>query len=143
MPVSIINFFTEDTSYTLKNKIAIRQWIKDTIKLEGFKTGELNFILCSDEYLHKINVEYLKHDTYTDIITFDNSEEENIIAGDIFISLERIQENADNFNVPLHEELHRVIIHGILHLCGYLDKTPNDKKLMTENEDKYLALKAF
>lgn len=138
-----INFFLEDIVFTLKNKTAIRSWIQNTIKLEGFKVGEISFILCSDEYLHKINVEYLNHDTYTDIITFDNSEEENTIAGDIFISLERIQENADKFKVPLHDELHRVIIHGILHLCGYLDKTPTDKKLMTANEDKYLALKTF
>lgn len=143
MPVSTINFFTEDVSYTLKNKTAIRQWIKNAIKLEGFKAGEISFILCSDDYLHKINIEYLDHDTYTDIITFDNSEEENRITGDIFISLERIQENAGKFKVPVQDELHRVIIHGILHLCGYLDKSPKDKKLMTANEDKYLSLRAF
>ncbi|MFC6103607.1 rRNA maturation RNase YbeY [Olivibacter domesticus] len=138
-----INFFSEDIVFTLKNKIAIREWIKNTIHAEGFKTGEISFILCSDEYLLKINVEYLDHDTYTDIITFDNSEEQDVIAGDIFISLERIQENADKFKVLLQDELCRVIIHGILHLCGYADKTPNDKKLMTANENKYLALRTF
>lgn len=143
MPASKINFFTEDTQYTLKNKLAIKQWIKDAITGEGFKLGEISFIFCSDEYLHKINVEYLDHDTYTDIITFDNSEDDEWIAGDIFISVERTKENAHKFAVPEIDELHRVIIHGVLHLCGYLDKKADDKKLMTEKENEYLSKRAF
>lgn len=141
MPV--INFFTEDTAYQLKNKLHLKRWIKDTIKAEGYKLGELNYILCSDAYLLQINQQYLNHDTYTDIVTFDNSEVEGTITGDIFISVERTQENAVKFNVAPEHELHRVIIHGALHLLGYLDKKPADKQLMTAKEDEYLALKTF
>jgi len=98
-----IHFFTEDIKYTLKNKLPLKRWIKDTIVAEGFKLDELNFILCSDEYLLRINQEYLDHDTYTDVITFDNSEQENLITGDIFISMDRIIENASGFG--LSEEM--------------------------------------
>ena len=139
MPAASINFYTEEITYRLADKIALRKWIKDTITAEGFKTGEISFILCSDEYLHKINVEYLDHDTYTDIITFDNSDDEDYIVGDIFISLDRVKENALEFKVSEVDELHRVIIHGILHLCGYLDKKPEDKQLMTTKENEYLG----
>lgn len=138
MSSSSINFFIEDISYSLKNKVAIRKWIANTINTEKFKPGEISFIFCSDKYLHRINVGYLQHDTYTDIITFDNSEDENTITGDIFISVERVQENARKFNVLEADELHRVIIHGILHLCGYLDKTASDKIRMTAKENEYL-----
>ncbi|QNL51105.1 rRNA maturation RNase YbeY [Olivibacter sp. SDN3] len=138
MPVTTINFFLEDISYSLKNKVALRKWIINTIRSEKFKPGEINFIFCSDEYLHKINLEYLDHDTYTDIITFDNSEDDHIVAGDIFISTERVEDNALQFGALPSDELHRVIIHGILHLCGYLDKTDSDKTLMTAKENEYL-----
>src|SRR6202012_3070944 len=130
-----INFFEEDISFKLKNKAQVRQWIKDTITAEGYKLKELTFIFCSDAYLLQINQQYLDHDTYTDIITFDNSEEEGKITGDIFISIERIRENAATFNVTETDELHRVIIHGTLHLLGSPDKTAPAKKKMTEKED--------
>lgn len=143
MPSATVNFFTEEIKYTIKNKLLLKQWIKDAIANEGLKPGEISFIFCSDEYLHKINVEYLNHDTYTDIITFDNSEDENVIAGDIFVSIDRIKENAKSFLVKEVDELHRVIIHGILHLCGYLDKKPVDKKRMTEKENEYLSKRSF
>lgn len=143
MPSATVNFFTEEIKYTIKNKLLLKQWIKDAIANEGLKPGEISFIFCSDEYLHKINVEYLNHDTYTDIITFDNSDDENVIAGDIFISIDRIKENAKSFLVKEVDELHRVIIHGILHLCGYLDKKPVDKKRMTEKENEYLSKRSF
>jgi len=143
MPLSTINFFTEDISYTLKHKTAIRKWINDAITNNKLKVGEISFIFCSDEYLHKINVEYLNHDTYTDIITFDTSENDDTIAGDIFISIERIKENAIKFNTAIADEVHRVIIHGILHLCGYLDKTKKDKELMTAKENEYLSKRNF
>lgn len=140
MSLRTIQFFTEEIDYTLKNKGVIRQWIVQTIQAEGFKkTRELNFIFCNDPYLLSINQQYLDHNTYTDIITFDNSEEEEVISGDIFISLERIKENAALFNVTESHELHRVIIHGVLHLCGYLDEKKEDKALMTEKEDFYLG----
>jgi probable rRNA maturation factor len=137
MPV-VIHFFVEDTSYKLKQKGLIRNWIKKTIETEGYKLKELNFILCSDAYLLQINQQYLQHDTYTDIITFDNSDTESIIIGDIFISIDRIKENAVKFNVNETDELHRVMIHGTLHLLGYPDKGVAAKKIMTQKEDFYL-----
>jgi len=141
MPV--INFFAEDTSYQLKNRLNLKRWIKETIKAEGYKLQELNFILCSDAYLLQINQEYLNHDTYTDIVTFDNSDITGLITGDIFISVDRTQENAEKFRVSPETELHRVIIHGVLHLLGYKDKKPEEKQLMTTKENEYLSLKTF
>ncbi|MEB0261671.1 MULTISPECIES: rRNA maturation RNase YbeY [unclassified Mucilaginibacter] len=138
-----ITFHEEDISYKLKNKTAVRKWITDTIVAEGYKLSELTYIFCTDEYLLKINQEYLDHDTYTDIITFDNSYEEGVIVGDIFISIERIKENAAKFGVTPEQELHRVIIHGTLHLLGYPDKTPPAKKKMTQKEDFYLDKRGF
>jgi probable rRNA maturation factor len=135
-----ISFYTEDIKYVLKNKTVLKQWINSTIVQEGFSLDELNFILCSDEYLLRINQQYLDHDDYTDVITFDNSEGLKTVLGDIFISIERIKENAALFNCPVHQELCRVMIHGTLHLLGYKDKTKPAKKLMTEKEDFYLSL---
>lgn len=123
-----INFFEEDIAYKLKNKTAVRKWITDTIKEEGYQLSELNYIFCSDEYLLQINRQYLDHDTYTDIVTFDNSEKPGFIVSDIFISIERIRDNAEKFSVTEMQELHRVLIHGALHLLGYKDKTAADKK---------------
>jgi rRNA maturation RNase YbeY len=138
-----ISFFEEDIRYKLKNKTLVRQWIKDTIGAEGFKLKELNYIFCSDAYLLTLNQQYLDHDTYTDIITFDNSEVEGDIVGDIFISIERIRENAIKFGHSETDELHRVIIHGALHLVGYTDKSVVTKKKMTQKEDEYLAKRSF
>ena len=138
-----ISFFEEDISFRLKDKAKVRQWVTDTIIAEGFKLKELNYIFCSDAYLLEINKQYLDHDTYTDIVTFDNSEEEGKIVSDIFISIERIRENAVKFNVTETTELHRVIIHGALHLLGYKDKSPADKQKMTQKEDFYLSKRNF
>ncbi|MCO5936746.1 rRNA maturation RNase YbeY [Mucilaginibacter sp. RB4R14] len=138
-----ITFHEEDISYKLKNKNAVRKWITNTIVAECYKLSELTYIFCTDEYLLKINQEYLDHDTYTDIITFDNSYEKGVIVGDIFISIERIKENAAKFGVTPGQELHRVIIHGTLHLLGYPDKTPAAKKKMTQKEDFYLDKRGF
>ncbi|GAB2988096.1 rRNA maturation RNase YbeY [Mucilaginibacter puniceus] len=138
-----ISFFEEDIQYNLKDKIKVKQWIKDTIAAEGYQLDELTYIFCSDAYLLQINQQYLNHDTYTDIITFDNSSKKGIITGDIFISIERIRENAAKFNQSVTDELHRVIIHGALHLLGYKDKTAVDSKNMTQMEDKYLDKRAF
>ena len=143
MPQLPIHFFSEDVPFTLKQKLKVRSWIYRTIVSEGFKLGELSFIFASDEYVLNINREYLKHDTYTDIITFDNSEEENRITGDIFISIDRIRENSTKFNVNEIDELHRVMIHGTLHLLGYPDKGKTAKSIMTSKEDHYLALRDF
>ena len=138
-----IYFFEEDITYKLKHKKSVRQWITETIIAEGYRLKELNYIFCSDSYLLQINQQYLNHDTYTDIITFDNSAEEGAIVGDIFISIDRIRENAAKFNVTVSDELHRVIIHGALHLLGYSDKKHADKKKMTEKEDFYLTKRGF
>jgi rRNA maturation RNase YbeY len=137
-----IHFFTEDISFNLKQRRLLKTWIKNTIIAEGFKLRELNFIFCSDNYLLSINQNFLKHDTLTDIITFDNSEDKRVIVGDIFISLERIQENAESFGVTIKDELHRVMIHGTLHLLGYADKAKEAKALMTDKEDLYLSKRA-
>lgn len=138
-----IRFFEEDTTYKIKNKTALRLWITETVHTEGFKLKELTYIFCSDSYLLKLNQQYLNHDTYTDIITFDNSDSDQVITGDIFISIDRIRENAVKFNTPETDELHRVIIHGALHLLGYTDKSPADKKKMTLKEDFYLNKRGF
>ena len=138
-----IHFFSEEICYTLKQKLLVRNWINETIIAEGCRLGELTFIFSSDDYLLNINQEYLKHDTYTDIITFDNSEVEKLIVGDIFISMDRIRENSKNFKVTGRDELHRVMIHGTLHLLGYPDKGKKAKKAMTAKEDHYLLLRKF
>jgi len=144
MAIKDISFCVERVSFHRTHKQKVRDWVNRTVRNEGFKRiSELNFIFCSDDYLLDINQQYLRHDTYTDIVTFDSSEEEEVIAGDIFISVERVQENARKFNVSETDELHRVIIHGILHLCGYLDKTKADKTLMTEKENQYLEKRNF
>jgi rRNA maturation RNase YbeY len=135
-----IHFFTEDITYTLKKKTAIKDWLKLAVTAEGYVLEELNFIFCSDEYLLRINQDYLQHDDYTDVITFDNSEQPKTIAGDIFISIERIRENAKGLKVSPHDELCRVIIHGTLHLLGYKDKGKAAKLQMTAREDHYLSL---
>jgi probable rRNA maturation factor len=138
-----IAFHEEDISYKLKNKTAVRKWITDAITAEGYKLSDLNYIFCTDAYLLQINQQYLDHDTYTDIITFDNSDKEGVIAGDIFISIDRIRENADTYGVTEQQELHRVLIHGTLHLLGYKDKSSSDKKIMTQKEDFYLGKRDF
>ncbi|HEY5327918.1 MAG TPA: rRNA maturation RNase YbeY [Mucilaginibacter sp.] len=138
-----IHFFEEGITYKLKHKIAIRQWVTSTIQAEGYKLKQLSYIFCHDNYLLQINRQYLNHDTYTDIITFDNSDIEKVIIGDIFISIDRIRENAAKLNITETDELHRVIIHGALHLLGYKDKTSVTKQKMTQKEDFYLKVRTF
>lgn len=138
-----INFFVEDIEFKLLKKAKVRQWIKETIENEGFKLKELNFIFCSDAYLLQINQQYLDHDTYTDIITFDNSDSPKRISGDIFISVDRVNENALAYKQSPLDELHRVIIHGTLHLLGYPDKGKTAKQVMTARENLYLSLRKF
>jgi len=129
--------FNYETSFELKSESLLEYWIDNVVSGGGFYIGEINYIFCDDNYLHKLNVEFLNHDTLTDIISFDYSVGK-IIQGDIFISVERVKENASDFEVPFLEELHRVIIHGVLHYCGYKDKTPKDSLLMREKENFYL-----
>ena len=136
--MSSIHFFTEDVNYVIKQKRIIKNWLLSVIKSEGYSLQELNFILCSDEYLLGMNQQYLNHDTYTDVITFDNSEQPKVITGDIFISVERVKENANSVKVHVSDELNRVMVHGTLHLLGYKDKTKTAKGQMTAKEDLYL-----
>lgn len=133
-----INFFSEN-DFVLESKRSFRDWIEAVIVSEGKFLGEINFIFCDDEYLHKINLEYLSHDTYTDIISFDNTVG-NTLHGDIFISTERVKENASSFNAEFIEELKRVLIHGILHFCGYKDKDERDRELMRRKEEEKIEM---
>ena len=136
----MINFHTEEIDFKVLNPIKTKRWLKSVIESEGFELLEINYIFCNDKYLHKINVEYLEHDTLTDIITFDNSEEDQLIEGDIFVSIERIIDNTKDFNTTFEQEFKRVIVHGVLHLCGYFDKTDEDEKQMRDKEDYYIRL---
>ncbi len=133
--------FHSETNFQLKQKMAVKKWIKETIVKEGKTTKDINFIFCDDYFLHEKNIAYLGHDTFTDIITFDYSDRD-LISGDIFISIDRVRENAPINNAPFENELSRVIIHGILHLLGYKDKGKKEKEIMREKEDFYLSLQA-
>jgi rRNA maturation RNase YbeY len=137
-----IHFFTEDINYRLREIRKIRSWISASIIKEGGELENINFILTSDSFLHNINVEYLSHDTLTDIITFEYNEKNQPILSDIYISLDRCRENANEFHVSLRDELHRILIHGTLHLLGYKDKSKPDKQIMTSKEDYYLSLRS-
>ena len=139
MPVSKINFFADGVNYTLKSKKTIREWLANSAKTEGYIIKELSYIFCSDDALLEINQAFLNHDTLTDIITFDNSEKKNEIIGEIYISIERIQENAEKYKTETSQELRRVMIHGVMHLCGYKDKSTTDKSIMKNKEDEYLG----
>ncbi len=127
------------TDFEIADKSILKKWIKKVVKQEGSAIAELNFIFCDDEYLLEKNKTFLKHDTLTDIITFDYSEK-NTLTGDVYISIERVKENSQNYGVPYENELHRVIIHGVLHLLGYKDKNEKQQKEMREKEDFYLSL---
>ncbi len=132
-------YFNFETEFDLKDQKKVSEWITNTIHKENFKLEEISYIFCDDEYLLNLNINYLDHDTLTDIISFDYSVGK-IISGDIFISVDRIKENAEKFEVDFKNELHRVIIHGILHYCGYKDKTEEEKNEMRSKEDYYLNL---
>lgn len=130
-----IHFFQEDIQFNLKEKLKTKKWLKQLALEEGYTVGNLNYIFCSDEYLHNINMDYLDHDTYTDIITFDNSERDHHLEGDIFISIERIEENARIQKTNFLDELLRVLSHGLYHLCGYKDKLEREITVMRSKED--------
>ncbi len=134
-----IRFFSEKINFSLQNPDEVSAWLKKCIKALGKDLAELNYIFTSDNNLLNINRLYLNHDYYTDILTFDNSEKKNDIEGDIFISTERVKENAGQYGVPFEEELARIMIHGVLHLAGYDDKTKEEKTLMRKMENKFLS----
>lgn len=133
------SFFNETPFVFPYNKNSVKRWVKSVAKSEGKEAGNINYIFCDDEYLHKINVEYLQHDTLTDIITFDYTEGK-VLHSDIYISVERVKENAEIFKVPFQRELLRVLAHGLLHLCGYKDKTLKDSALMRQKEEEMMLL---
>jgi len=131
--------FNYETDFKLENEELIQNWISNCIESYGFNEGELNYIFCDDDYLLKLNVEFLEHDTLTDIISFDYTMGK-LISGDIFISVERVRENAKIFNQTVDNELNRVMIHGVLHYMGFKDKGEKDKETMRCEEDKCLAM---
>jgi len=132
----MINFHYE-LDFEIDNELDVANRIEELISRENRKLGEINYILCSDEYLHQINVDFLSHDTLTDIISFDYTVGKEL-HGDIYISIDRVKENALEFEVDFTNELHRVMFHGVLHYCGYKDKTESEKSVMRSKEDFYL-----
>lgn len=134
--------YTVVGKFSLDDKENISDWVQFTLDSEGKELGELNYIFCDDDFLHKINVKTLKHNTLTDIISFDYTQG-IVVSGDIYISYERVKENSENLNLLFKDELHRVMIHGVLHYCGYKDKLEGDKLRMREKEDYYLSLRTF
>jgi probable rRNA maturation factor len=135
-----IRFFEEETPFKFSKRNTHKKWIGEIAKGEGKHISELVFIFCSDEYLHQINLSYLNHDTYTDIITFDHTELENTLEGEIYISIERVIENAAIVGETFQRELLRVMSHGVLHLCGYKDKTNQEANLMRKKEEEAIKL---
>ena len=131
--------FAFQTNCSLKKRTILKQWIKAIVENNKKEVGEISYIFCSDEQLLEINKEFLNHDYYTDIITFDYSETD-VVSGDLFISIERIKDNAQTLNTSYQEELHRVIIHGVLHLLGYKDKTEEESENMRKLEDECLLI---
>lgn len=134
-----IEFHQENVQLDTISEEKCAEWLEKTILSEGYEVGDINLIFCDDEYLLGLNQQYLKHDYYTDIITFDYTEKK-IVSGDLFISLDRVKDNAAQIGISKENELDRVMVHGVLHLCGYKDKNPIDKEVMTNKENYYLQL---
>lgn len=131
--------FNYELDFSLEQEDQYEAWIDSILASEGFNTGEINYIFCTDEYLHEINVKYLDHDTLTDIISFDYTENQ-VVSGDIFISIDRVKENATDFDVAFDLELLRVMAHGVLHYCGYKDKSEAEEILMRQKEDEKIKM---
>lgn len=137
----MIRYFCEDIRFTYKNKLANNRWLKMVAGSEIRKIGDINVIFCSDNYILDVNIKYLQHDYFTDIITFDYCEGK-VLSGDLFISVDSVRENSIEFGTDFEEELHRVIVHGVLHLIGYDDHTEEDKKVMRQKENYYLQMRS-
>ena len=136
----MVEFFTEDIEFHLQSPAKLRNWVEKVIELENHIPGDINYIFTSDEYLLSVNLKYLNHNSYTDIITFDQSSDPLTIAGDIFISVQRVRSNSEHYQQSFEQELKRVMIHGILHLIGYKDKSLEEKAEMRKKEEAYLSL---
>jgi len=133
-----ISFFAADIRLNLRKRTELKNWIQSSIKKEGYQLISLSYVFCSDAYLLEMNIKHLNHKTLTDIITFDLSSYKKEIEGEIYISMERVKENAALYKVPVTQELHRVMIHGVMHLCGYKDKKSAEVKKMRAKEEEYL-----
>lgn len=140
--MSSVSFYSEQTDFSIQNQKQVEAWLRQVCRQENKTLSEITFIFCSDDYLLQVNQDFLQHDYYTDVITFDYCEEQNV-SGDIFISIDRVVENASSVGVSFPDELHRVMVHGMLHLLGYKDKTVAEKTEMTSKEDYYLSLRTF
>ena len=138
----MISFYTENIDFNLPSKREIKSWLKTVAEAEGKQMGTIAVIFCSDDYLLRLNRRYLQHDYYTDIITFDYTEG-LALGGDLFIGIDTVRANAERYGQTFNDELHRVILHGLLHLCGYEDATPAQQKIMRGMEEKYLAMRYF
>ena len=136
----MISFYAEDIEMPNLKKTALKAWIKAVVEKHGFKLGDIAYVFCSDKRILEVNRQFLSHDYYTDIITFDYTEG-NKISGDLFISLDTVKSNAEKFDTDYDQEFHRVVIHGILHLCGINDKGPGEREIMEANENEALAMR--
>ena len=137
----MVRYYNDSTTYRLREKRKVAAWLKMVAEQEGYTLGDVTYIFCSSEVHRKMNIDYIGHDYFTDIITFDYSElKEGVVSGDIFIDVETVADNARIYGVTAREEMLRVVVHGVLHLCGQKDKEPEDEKEMHRKEDKYLAM---
>ena len=140
MPQKAIKFFLQDVNYRIEQKNKIRNWISEALSAENKRFKEISYIICSDSFLLELNKDFLKHNSLTDVITFNLSVDDDNIIGEIYISIDRVKENSKQYGVKLQEELKRVMIHGLLHLVGYNDITKQEKIMMRKKEDYYLSL---
>ncbi|MBQ2783739.1 MAG: rRNA maturation RNase YbeY [Alistipes sp.] len=139
----MIRFFTQDCSYNLAQRLKIRRWIDEVIRREGYRAGEINYIFCSSEYHRQMNRDFLGHDYFTDVITFEDRESrvgEGVVAGEVYIDVATVTDNAPMYNALPINEMRRVIVHGALHLCGHKDKSPSAERKMRQMENRYLKL---
>ncbi len=135
----MISFESEDVDFQPKGKLLLKKWIKQVVESYGFKTGDLTYIFCSDDKIIEVNRQFLQHDYYTDVITFDY-DEDGVVSGDMFISVDTVRTNSEQYAPSFEDEMNRVIIHGVLHLCGLKDKAPEDEKKMRAAEEKALSM---
>lgn len=139
----MIRFFTQDCSYNLAQRLKIRRWIEEVIRREGYRAGDINYIFCSSEYHRQMNRDFLGHDYFTDVITFEDRESrvgEGIVSGEVYIDVATVTDNAPMYNALPINEMRRVIVHGALHLCGHKDKSPSAERKMRQMENRYLKL---
>lgn len=139
----MIHFFNQECNYLPTNRLKLRRWIQEVVRREGYEAGEINYVFCSSEYHRQMNRDFLGHDYYTDVITFEDRESrvgEGVVAGEVYIDVATVEDNADIYNALPINEMRRVIVHGALHLCGHLDKSPTAARTMRRLENRYLKL---